>query len=160
MNKPCKQATLRNVCTRTTLECCTLVVSSALLMGALFPQNHNRSIVYLFHHYSLKAVRVIIVFRSKSLASALFARLLLWPNEAEKNHVYVQRTALLLIFDNGLCGSHLWLATMSSVTFKIVNSRCKNIGVRVSQVNTRRSVSDGVALQTFHILCKHLSAFF
>ena len=35
----------------------------------------------MFHHYSLKALRVIIVFRSKSLASALFARLLLWPTQ-------------------------------------------------------------------------------
>ena len=32
-------------------------------------------------HYSLKALRVIIVFRSKSLARALFARLLLCPTQ-------------------------------------------------------------------------------
>ena len=32
-------------------------------------------------HYSLKALKVIIVFRSKSLASALFARLLLCPTQ-------------------------------------------------------------------------------
>ena len=29
----------------TTLECCALVVPSALLISALFPQNHNRTIV-------------------------------------------------------------------------------------------------------------------
>ena len=35
----------------------------------------------MLHHYSLKARRVIIVFRSKSLASAHFARLLLCPTQ-------------------------------------------------------------------------------
>ena len=42
---------------------------------------------------------------------------------------------------------------MSSETFKIVNSRCKNIGVRVSQVNTRK---DGPC--PMERLCEHFTS--
>ena len=52
--------------------CCALVVTIALLMDGFFPQNHNRTIVCSTTTLC-KALRVIIVFRSKSLASALFA---------------------------------------------------------------------------------------
>ena len=47
------------------------------------------------------------------------------------------------------------------MTFKIANSRFKEhrSSSQAGKHPKRRSVSDGVALQTFHILCKHLSVF-
>ena len=54
---------------------------------------------------------------------------------------------------NWLCGLHLWLTTMSSVTFKIVNSLFKNIAVRVSQVDTQK---DGPCPMEW--LCEHFTS--
>ena len=51
---------------------CALVVNIALLMGGFLTQNHNRTIVFSTTTLC-KALRVIIVLRSKLLACALFA---------------------------------------------------------------------------------------
>ena len=48
--------------------CCALVVTSELLVGGFFPQNHNRTIACSTTTLC-KALRVIIVFRSKLLAA-------------------------------------------------------------------------------------------
>lgn len=57
---------------RTTLECCALVVTSALLIGGLSCQNYIRWIVYSTTTLC-KALEEITLLRNKSLASALCA---------------------------------------------------------------------------------------
>ena len=58
--------------------CCVLVVTIALLMGGFFPLNHNSTIVCSTSTLC-EAVRVIIVFRSKSGECPF--RLLLCPTQ-------------------------------------------------------------------------------
>ena len=67
--------TIRIAAERTTYThvlCASVVVTSAPLIGGFFPQNHNRTIVCSTTTLC-KALGVIIVFRSKSLASTLCA---------------------------------------------------------------------------------------
>ena len=75
---------------------CTLVVTIALLMGGFFPQNHNSTIVCSTTTLC-KAPRVIIVFRSKSLASALFACFSVQRKSVRglRNNVYTSGVCLL-----------------------------------------------------------------
>ena len=76
--------------------CCALVATIALLMGGFFPQNHNRTIVCSTTTLC-KALRLIIVFRSKSLASALFACFCVQRKSVRglKNDVYTRGVCLL-----------------------------------------------------------------
>ena len=135
--------------------CCALVVNIALLMGGFFPQNHKRTIVCSTTTLC-KALRVIIVFRSKSLASALFACFCVQRKSVRglKNDVYTRGVCLLRAV-------HLALWFLSQNYF----SKSLAIGLSLSRTDTKRdgscpSVSDGVDPPTFYILCKRFSVFF
>ena len=133
--------------------CSVLVVNIALLMGGFFPQNHNRTIVCSTTTLC-KALRVIIVFRSKSRASALFACFCVQRKSVRglKNDVYTRGVCLLRAV-------HLALWFLSQNYFSLA------IGLPLSRTDTKRdgscpSVSDGVDPPTFYTLCKRFSVFF
>ena len=124
-------------------------------MGGFFPQNHNKKIVCSTTTLC-KALRVIIVFRSKSRASALFACFCVQRKSVRglKNDVYKRGVCLLRAV-------HLALWFLSQNYF----SKSLAIGLPLSQTDTKRdglcpSVSDGVDPPTFYTLCKRLSVFF
>ena len=135
--------------------CCALVATIALLMGGFFPQNHNRTIVYSTTTL-LKALRVIIVFRTNLLANALFACFCVQRKSVRglKNDVYTRGVCLLRAV-------HLALWFLSQNYF----SKSLAIGLPLSRTDTKSdgscpSVSDGVDPPTFYTLCKRFSVFF